>query len=186
MLPEDGRFTAADFVAFAAENRDLQLEMTKEGVMIIMMPAGPVSSNRNGKLTARLVIWAETDNSGLAFDSSAGFTLPNGAQRSPDASWIRLDRWEALTGDEKETFSPICPDFVVELRSKSDRLKTARKKMEEYIENGAQLGWLIDPKKKKVHIYRPGAPVEILDNPAEISGEPLLKGFTLKLQGIID
>lgn len=186
MLPEGGRFTAAHFAALAAENRDLQLEMTKEGEMIIMTPAGPVSSNRNGKLTARLVTWGGSDNSGLVFDSSAGFTLPNGAQRSPDASWIRLDRWEALTQDEKETFSPICPDFVVELRSKTDRLKTARKKMEEYIENGAQLGWLIDPKKKKVHVYRPGAPVEILDNPVEVSGEPLLKGFKLKLTGIID
>lgn len=186
LLPEEGKFTAADFELFAAENPDLRLEMTKEGEMIIMMAAGPVSSNRNLKLTARLFIWTESNNSGIAFDSSAGFTLPNGAERSPDASWIRLDRWESLTTEEKETFSPICPDFVAELRSKTDRLKTLQAKMEEYIECGAQLGWLIDPKEKKVHVYRPGVPVEVLDDPKEISGEPVLKGFTLKLEGIID
>jgi Uma2 family endonuclease len=183
---EEGRFTAADFAAFAAENSYLQLEMTKEGVMIVMMPVGPIGSKRNAKLTARLVNWAETDGTGEAFEATAGFKLPNGAERSPDACWIRLDRWEALTQEEKETFSPICPDFVVELRSRTDRLKPLQAKMREYIENGAQLGWLIDPVKKKVHIYRPGAPVEILANPSEISGEPLLKGFTLKLAGILD
>ncbi len=186
VLPEEGRFTAADFEAFAAENPDLRLEMTKEGEMIIMMAAGAVSSNRNGKLTARLVNWAEADGTGEAFESSACFTLPNGAERSPDASWIRADRWQTLTEEEQDSFSPICPDFVAELRSKTDRLKTLQAKMEEYIECGAQLGWLIDPKKKKVHVYRPGVPVEVLDDPKEISGEPLLKGFILKLEGIID
>ncbi|MBI1763099.1 MAG: Uma2 family endonuclease [Acidobacteria bacterium] len=182
----EGRFTPADFAAFAAENPDLRLEMNKEGEMIVMMPVGPVGSNRNGRLTARLFNWADLDATGIAFDATAGFKLPNGAERSPDASWIRLERWEALTLEEQETFSPICPDFVVELRSRSDRLKTLRAKMEEYLENGAQLGWLLDPLKKKVHVYRPGAPVEILDNPSEVSGEPLLPGFMLKLAGIID
>jgi Uma2 family endonuclease len=186
VLPEEGRFTAADFAAFCAENPDLRLEMTSEGEMIIMLPVGPMGSHRNFKLTTRFGVWAETDTTGIAFDSSAGFTLPNGAERSPDVSWIRLDRWEALTQEEKETFSPICPDFVVELRSRTDRLKKLQNKMDEYIQNGAQLGWLIDPKKKKVHVYRPSAPVEILDNPQEISGEPLLNGFTLKLDGILD
>ena len=183
---EEGRFTAADFAVLAAENPDLRCEMNCEGEMIVMMPVGPVGSNRNAKLTARLVNWADENATGLAFDATAGFTLPNGAERSPDASWIRRERWEALTQEEKETFSPLCPDFVVELRSRSDRLKTVKKKMDEYLANGAQLGWLIDPIKKRVHIYRPDTPVEILDNPVELSGEPLLKGFTLKLAGILD
>ena len=182
----EGRFTAADFEIFAAANPDLRLEMNKAGEMIVMMAAGPVSSNRNGKLTARLFNWAEVDDTGLAFDSSAGFKLPNGAERSPAASWIRHERWQALTPEEQETFWPLCPDFVVELRSRTDSLKATQAKMEEYMENGAQLGWLIDPLKKKVHIYRPTAPIEILNNPSEISGEPLLKGFVLKLAGIID
>ncbi len=186
LRPNEERFTSADFAAFAAENPDLRLELNKEGEMIVMMPVGPVGSNRNAKLTARLVNWAETEASGIVFDATAGFKLPNGAERSPDASWIRLERWEGLTLEEQETFSPICPDFVVELRSRSDRLKTVQAKLEEYLENGAQLGWLIDPLKKKVHIYRPGAPVEILDNPSEVSGDPLLQGFVLRLAGIFD
>ncbi len=186
VLPEEGRFTAADFAAFCGENPDLRIEMTSEGEMIIMLPVGPTGSNRNFVLNGRFFAWAEKDPTGIAFDATAGFTLPNGAERSPDASWIRLDRWEALTKDEQEAFSPICPDFVVELRSRTDRLKKLQNKMEEYIENGAQLGWLIDPIKKKVHVYRPDALVEILDNPMEISGDPLLKEFILKLEGILN
>ncbi len=183
---EKGRFTSADFEFFAAENPDLRLEMNKEGEMIVMMPVGFSGSRRNGKLTARLVNWAEEDGSGIAVDATAGFTLPNGAERSPDAAWVRRELLAALTEAEQEKFLPLCPDFVVELRSSSDRLKTVKAKMEEYIENGAQLGWLIDPRKKKVHIYRPGVPIVILDNPAEVSGDPLLPGFVLKLTGIID
>lgn len=118
--------------------------------------------------------------------SSTGFILLNGAKRSPDVSWMRRERWESLPAKQKSKFARICPDFVVELRSKFDRLKTLRNKMEEYMANGAQLGWLIDPMEKKVHIYRPEPPVEILDNPAQISGDPLLKGFVLKLEGILD
>jgi Uma2 family endonuclease len=113
---------------------------------------------------------------------SAGFTLPNGAVRSPDVSWIRKERWEALTEREQKSFAPICPDFVVELRSKTDSLKTLQGKLEEYIENGAQLGWLIDPLKKKVYVYRPSVAVEVLDNPQNVSGEPLLRGFVLDVQ----
>ncbi|MBI1765553.1 MAG: Uma2 family endonuclease [Acidobacteria bacterium] len=183
---EEGRFNAADFEFFAAENPDLRLEMNKEGEMIVMMPVGFAGSRRNANLTARLVNWANEDGSGIAVEATAGFTLPNGAERSPDAAWVRRDRLAALTEAEQEKFLHLCPDFVVELRSASDRLKTVKAKLEEYIENGAQLGWLIDPRKKKVHIYRPGAPVEILDNPTEVSGEPLLKGFVLKLAGILD
>jgi len=186
VLPEEGRFTKEDFAAFCAENSDLRIEMTREGEMIIMLPVGSEGSRRNFKLTGRFAAWAENDRSGIGFESSAGFTLPNGAERSPDVSWIRRERWEALTKEEQQDFAPICPDFVVESRSKSDRLKTLERKMEEYISNGAQLGWLIDPKEKKVHIYRPDTPVDVLDNPTEVSGEPLLNGFALKLEGIID
>jgi len=175
-----------EFWEFCMRNRELRIEMTKEGQMIIMLPVGGEGSSRNFLLTGRFSVWVETDGTGVGFDSSGGFKLPNKAKRSPDASWVRRERWEALTDKERKRFVPLCPDFVVELRSASDRLKKLQQKMEEYIENGAQLGWLIDPIEKKVHIYRPGAPVEILDQPKEISGEPLLKGFMLKLEGITD
>ena len=180
------RFTREDFEQFCRENPDLRVELTKEGTMIIMMPVTPIGSSRNQLLGLRLGIWAEADASGIVFESSVGFTLPNGAIRSPDASWMRRTRWEALTAEEKDEFTAICPDFVIELRSKTDTLKATQAKMEEYLDNGALLGWLIDPLKKKVHIYRPDTPVELLDHPTEVSGEPLLKGFTLKLAGIID
>jgi Uma2 family endonuclease len=180
------RLTSAEFEVFCAQNPDLRLEMTAEGEIIVMDLVGAMDSHRNFLLTGSFGVWSKADGSGVGFSSSAGFTLPNGAVRSPDLSWVRKERWEALTREEKDSFSPFCPDFVVELRPRDDRLALLQEKMEEYVENGAQLGWLIDPKEKKVHVYRPDAPVEILDNPPEISGEPLLKGFTLKLEGIID
>lgn len=175
-----------EFWEFCVRNPDLRLEMTSEGQMIIMMPVGGEGSSRNFLLTGRFYAWTEADGTGIGFDSSGGFRLPNKAKRSPDAAWVKRERWEALTDKQRKKFAPLCPDFVVELRSESDRLNKLQVKMEEYITNGAQLGWLIDPIEKKVHIYRPDAPVEILDHPQEISGEPLLKGFTLKLAGIID
>lgn len=184
--PERPRLTDEEFEQFCAQYRDLRIEMTSEGEMIIMLPVVTQGGNRNFVLSGRFFVWAESDNTGLGFDSSTGFTLPNGAKRSPDVSWMRRERWDALTDQQKNSFAQICPDFVVELRSGSDRLKTLQEKMEEYIANGAALGWLIDPKKKKVHIYQPNASVQILDNPSEISGEPLLKGFVLKLSGILD
>jgi Uma2 family endonuclease len=180
------RLTDAEFEQFCAQNPELRIEMTSEGELIVMSPVTGKGGNRNFFLTGRFAAWAETDATGVGFDSSTCFTLPNGAKRSPDVSWIRRDRWEALTEEEQDEFSPICPDFVVELRSKSDRLKTLQEKMEEYLLNGAQLGWLIDPLEKKVYLHRPGVPVEILDRPQELSGEPLLKGFVLKLGGILD
>lgn len=175
-----------EFWEFCVRNRELRIEMTREGQMIIMMPVGGEESSRNFLLTGRFAAWVEKDGAGVGFDSSGGFRLPNRAKRSPDASWVLRERWDALTEKQRKKFVPLCPDFVIELRSDTDRLKKLQQKMEEYIENGALLGWLIDPIEKKVHIYRPGAPVEILDNPKEISGEPLLKGFTLKLEGIIE
>lgn len=181
-----GRFSDQEFAQFCTENPELRIEMTKEGEMIIMLPVVTKGGQRNFFLTGRFFAWTERDKTGVGFDSSTGFTLPNGAKRSPDASWLRRERWAALTEAEQNEFARICPDFVIELRSKSDRLRLLQDKMEEYIANGAQLGWLIDPSEKKVHIYRPDTPAEVLDHPQEISGEPLLKGFTLKLAGIID
>lgn len=179
-------FSDKEFAEFCARYPELRIEMSREGEMMIMLPVVSRGGKRNFILTARLGEWVERDGSSVGFDSSTGFTLPNGAKRSPDVSWIRRERWDALTDEEKDDFAPICPDFVVGLRSKWDRLRPLQEKMEEYIENGAKLGWLLDPIEKKIHVYRPGASVRILDAPTEVSGEPLLKGFVLELKDILD
>lgn len=184
--PLKSHFSDDEFFEFCILNGDLRIEMTKEGEMIIMMPVGSEGGHRNFTLTGRFAAWAEGDATGVGFDSSTGFTLPNGAKRAPDLSWIRLERWDAIPKKQRKKFAPICPDFVVELRSETDRLSAVQEKMEEYIENGAQLGWLIDPIEKKVHIYRPNVEVEILFHPETVSGEPLLKGLALDLRGILD
>jgi Uma2 family endonuclease len=167
------------------QNRKLRIERTSEGEILIMSPTGGEGGRRNSKITAQLENWNESTQLGIVFDSSAEFILPNGAAFSPDASWVKRARWDALTAKERKQFPPLCPDFVIELRSESDRLKPLQKKMDEYIANGAQLGWLIDPLKKTLHIYRPGRDVEVLDNPATVSGEPELPGFELKLASIM-
>ena len=184
--PFSHKFTDQDFEKACQQNPDLRIEMSKEGQLIIMMPAVYDGSNRNFKLTGRFAAWVESNDLGEGFDSSNCFTLPNGAKRGPDAAWIRKERADALTPEQRNTFANICPDFVIELRSKTDRLKPLQNKMSEYIENGAQLGWLIDPSQGKVHIYRPDRPIEILEQPAEISGEDVLPGFVLQLAGILD
>ena len=180
------RMTAHDFFEFCRINRDLNLELTSEGDLIVRPSAGGIKGIRNATLNMRIGIWAEMNGTGCVFDSSTGFNLPNGAMRSPDSAWVRNERWDALTEDERERFPPLCPDFVVELRSRTDTLKNLRQKMEEYIANGAQLGWLIDPLERKVYVYRPSATVEEFDNPRTISGEPLLGGLELDLQEIWD
>jgi Uma2 family endonuclease len=184
--PPRDRFSDEEFGEFCAQHRDLRIEMNSEGEMIIMLPVVSDGGRRNFLLAARFGAWVEADGTGVGFDSSTGFTLPNRAKRAPDVSWIRRERWEALSKKQRNDYAPICPDFVVELRSKTDQLKTLQAKMEEYVANGAQLGWLLDPLQHKVHIYCPGSPVEVHDNPSDISGEPLLKGFVLKLEGILD
>jgi Uma2 family endonuclease len=184
--PLRSRLTDEEFEKFCAQNPELRIEMTSEGVMIIMLPVTPEGSSRNFKLIARFGAWAEADGTGVGFESSAGFTLPNGAKRSPDVSWMRKERWDALTPEQRNEFTHVCPDFVVELRSKTDRLRTLQNKMKEYMANGAQLGWLIDPTRHQVHVYHADSSVEILDHPQVISGEPLLPGFVLRLDGIID
>jgi Uma2 family endonuclease len=175
------RLTAEQFEQLCSDNRDLRLELTFEGELIVMPPAGSKTGLRNARLIQRLANWTDADGTGLCFDSSTGFTLPNGAKYSPDSAWIRRDRWDALTNQEQDSFAPLCPDFVIELKSSSDTLSRLRNKMQEYIENGAHLGWLIDPVKRQVHIYRPDHDVEVLDNPETVSGEPLLNGFVLNL-----
>jgi Uma2 family endonuclease len=173
-----------DFFEFCQANRNLRIERTKEGEVIIMPPTGGETGRHNFELTGAFRSWVRVDGTGIGFDSSTGFTLPNGAKRSPDLSWVRLDRWNALTDDERKKFPPLCPDFVVELRSRTDSIDVLKEKMEEYIESGAQLGWLIDPVAKKVYRYQPQSQVEVLDDPAQISGEPLLKGFALVMKEI--
>lgn len=182
--PVLGRMTDHDFYEFCQLNRDLRLELTGEGDLIVMSPTGGRTGRRNVRLTVKLGAWAEEDGTGQPFDSSTGFTLPNGAKRSPDFAWVANERWNALAEEEQEEFPPLCPDFVVELRSRTDSLALLQKKMKEYVENGAQLGWLIDPSKKKVYVYRPQTAVEVLDDPRTISGEPLLRGLTLDVRAL--
>ncbi len=165
-------------------NDDLRLELTAEGELIVMTPAGGESSRRNLELTVQLGIWTRRDGTGVACDSSGGFILPNGAIRSPDASWVERSRYEALTPEQREKYLPLCPEFVIELRSPSDRLVTLQEKMVEYVENGARLGWLLDPESKRVHVYKPGEPVRALENPGRLSGDPVLPGFVLDLRPI--
>ena len=176
--------TDDQFFELCQKNKELTFERTPQGDLIIMTPTGGETSNSNAGLTAQLWVWNSQSNLGIAFDSSGGFKLPNGANRSPDASWVKRERWEALTPEERQKFPPLCPDFVVELLSPSDSLKTTQEKMQEYIENGARLGWLINRKTWQVEIYRPGRDVEVLDSPDRLSGEDVLPGFLLKLESI--
>lgn len=176
------RFTKEQFVLLCQENPELRLELTAQGELIIMPPVGSEGGWRSGETFLALGNWAKKDGTGISFDSSTGFTLPNGAVRSPDASWIRRERWDALTKAQRVKFAPICPDFVVEVRSQTDKLPDLLAKMQEYIDNSARLGWLIDPFDKRVYVYRPDQPVEALDNPSSLSGDPVLPGFVLRVQ----
>jgi len=178
--------TQEQFTALAIANPDLRLEKTAQGELIVNPPTGWETGERNRSITGQLDRWYEANEGlGKAFDSSTGFILLNGAIRSPDASWVSRERWERLTPEQKETFAQVCPDFVVELRSSSDSLQDLQGKMREYLENGARLGWLIDPQNRTVEIYRPGATVEVLDNPSQLSGEQVLPGFQLNLRRIL-
>ena len=176
--------TEEQFLAFCALNGDIRIERTAGGELEIMPPAGMYTGNRNIKISSGLYVWAKRDGTGEAFDSSAGFTLPNGAVRSPDASWIPKSRLAELTTEDKSGFGHICPDFVIELRSRGNRLSVLSAKMEEYIENGGRLGWLIDPLEKRVYVYRPNSEVAILENPDTVSADPELAGFTLELEEV--
>ena len=179
------KLTDEQFFQLCQDNRDYRFERTANGDLIVMPPTGSETGRRNAKITAQLELWSSQNNLGVVFDSSSGFKLPNGAERSPDASWVTRQRWEALTSEQRERFAPLCPDFVVELRSKSDALKTLQEKMQEYLDNGARLCWLIDRQNQQVEIYRPGESVEIVQSPKTLSGEDILPGFVMNLKEIL-
>ncbi|NEP41969.1 MAG: Uma2 family endonuclease [Okeania sp. SIO2H7] len=172
------------FWQLCRDNDDLRFEKTATGELIIMPPTGSNTGKRNADLTYQLQSWNRRQKLGEVFDSNSGFRLPNGADRAPDASWVSRQRWDALTPEEQDKFAPLSPDFVVELMSPSDSLQKTREKLAEYIENGTQLGWLINRKKRQVEIYRPDREVEILENPQTVSGENILPEFVLDLTTI--
>ncbi|WP_458789391.1 Uma2 family endonuclease [Adonisia turfae] len=176
--------THQGFIEFCLANRELRIERTATGDIIVTPPAFSDTSHSNGRLIQQLFNWADQDGTGIVFESSGGFTLPNGATRSPDAAWILLQRWHALTPEQQASFAPICPDFVIELRSASDTLKSLQTKMQEYLDNGLRLGFLIDRKTKTVYIYRPDQAVVTMENPAIVSGAPELPGLALTMKQI--
>ena len=183
-LPWIVPMTEEQFYQFCLANRDLRIERNSSGEVIVMPPAFSDTGNRNFNIAAQLWNWTEREGTGLGFDSSTGFTLPNGATRSPDAAWIKLARWNQLTEKQKASFAPICPDFVIELRSKSDTVASLQKKMAEYLANGTILGWLIDRQNRQVHIYRPDQEPVILNDPQRVNGKPELPGFELVMAKI--
>jgi len=176
------QLTEDQFYQLCRANPDIKFERNAKGEIIIMSPTGGETGNRNAEIIIEFGIWNRQSKLGKLFDSSTAFKLPNGADRSPDVAWIKQERWDALTPEQKETFPPIAPDFVLELMSPSDSQRDTQAKMQEYIENGVKLGWLINRKTRQVEIYRQGQEVEILDNPTTLSGEDILPGFVLDLQ----
>ena len=189
-IPPAVNLTDEQFYQLCIANEPWQLELTQTGELIIMPPTGGESGIRNSDINIELGVWNRQTKLGKVFDSSTEFKLPSGAYRCPDAAWVKLARWEALSKEEKKRFPPLCPDFVVELRSETDSLEKLRTKMREYQNNGALLGWLIDPQTPLVEIYRYGKDVEVLnfdvDNPPRLSGEDILPGFILNLQIILN
>jgi len=183
-IPPKLQMTDDEFFDFCQINSELRIERNKSGELLIMSPTGGTTGNRSGSVFGELYIWSRQDGTGLCFDSSTGFKLSMG-DKSPDASWIKLERWNTLSQEQQDKFAPICPDFVVELRSASGNLKPLQEKMQEYMrEPGVQLGWLIDRKNRRVYIYRPGLSEECLENPATVSGDPVLPGFVLNMSKI--
>jgi len=181
-FPSSMQMTDEKFFDFCQENRDLRIERNRFGDISIMSPAGSETGNREGNIFGQLWVWSEKDGTGITFSPSTGFTLSTGAERSPDASWIKLERWNQLTPKQQKKFAPICPDFVIELRSASDNLQPLKEKMQEYMqEPGIQLGLLIDRKNRRVYIYRPGQIEECLENPDTVSFESVLPGFVLDM-----
>jgi len=172
------------FFGFCQDNRDVRIEQNAKGEIIIMPPTGSETGDRNAEITTQLRNWAKKDKKGKTYDSSTGFKLPNGAKRSPDASWILKERLENFSAKQLQRFLPLCPDFVLELSSPTDSLKDLQEKMDEYIENGARLGWLLNSKNKRILIYRPNEEIEVLKHPETISGAPVLEGFELDLREI--
>ncbi|MCC7261497.1 MAG: Uma2 family endonuclease [Candidatus Latescibacteria bacterium] len=176
--------TDEQLYGFSQLNRDLRIERNAEGELVIMPPTGGETGRRNAEITVQLGVWARSDGTGVIFDSSTGFHLPNGAVRSPDVAWVRRTQLASLSVEQRQQFTPLCPDFVIELRSNTDSLSLLQGKMQEYLDNGAQLCWLIDPEQRRVHVYRPGVSVEVMENPEAISGAPMLAGFSLDLRQV--
>ena len=174
------------FFEFCQANRDVRIERNARGEIIIMPPTGWETGSKNAEIIIQLGVWAKKDGRGKSADSSTGYKMPNGAVMSPDASWILKERLEKVAPSKRRKFLPVAPDFVIELRSASDSLSKLKAKVEEYIENGVPLGWLINPIERKIYVYRPNEKIEVLENPARVSGEPLLQGFTLDLKEIWD
>lgn len=183
-IPKSLKFTDDEFVEIVAANKDLRLELSAKGELSIMSPTGGETGDRNQELGGQVWFWNRQNGLGKAFDSSTGFKLPNGATRSPDVSWIKIERWNTLTPEQRKRFLPLCPDFVIELVSESDDLADTQAKMREYIANGLRLGWLINPKSQQVEIYRQNQEIEVLESPTSLSGEDVLLGFILDLQPI--
>lgn len=175
--------TDEQFFELCQINREYRIERNAQGDLVIMPPTGSETDQRNFNLIGQLWAWVQQDGTGVGFGSSGGFTLPNGAVKSPDAAWISRSRWEAIAPEQRKKFAPICPDFVIELRSETDGLQVLQNKMQEYIDNGAILCWLIDRLQQKVYIYRPNQ-VEELDHPTTLSGDPVLPGFVLDLSQV--
>jgi Uma2 family endonuclease len=183
-VPSVMQLSDEQFFQLCLANRDLKFERTATGDLVIMSPTGGSTSRRNADINLELALWNRQTQLGVVFDSSGGFKLPNGADRSPDAAWIPLEKWNALTPEQQEKFLPVAPDFVIELRSPTDSLKLLQAKMLEYINAGTRLGWLINRQDCQVEIYRPNQEVEILDNPITLSGENILPEFVLNLERI--
>ena len=179
------KLTQEQFYKLCETNPELKLERNAQGELIVMPPTGGETGRSNSSINAQIYFWNEEKQLGEVFDSSTEFTLPSGADRSPDVSWVEKYRWDSLTKEQKEKFIPLCPDFIIEIMSPSDNLKKLQNKIEEYIENGCRLGWLIKRKKQEVEIYRPGRDVEILENPKTLSGEDVLPEFIFDLTTIM-
>jgi Uma2 family endonuclease len=176
------KLTEDQFYQLCQENPDMKLERNAIGELVIMPPTGGGTGKRNFEIATDFGIWNRQSKSGICFDSSTCFKLPNGGDRSPDVAWVKKERWDALTPEQQEKFPPIAPDFVLELMSPSDVLKDVQNKMKEYMDAGVKLGWLLDRKTHRVEIYRQGQDVEVLDNPSQLSGEDVLPGFVVNLQ----
>ncbi len=182
-MPATASFTSDQFYDLCRANPDWKLERTAQGDLIVMPPTGGETGARNANLLIRLGVWNEQCKLGVVFDSSTGFHLPNGADRSPDVAWVKQERWDSLTPQQREKFPPLAPDFVLELMSLTDSLTEAQAKMQEYMENGVRLGWLLNRKAKQVEIYRSNSPKEVLEQPNQLSGDPILPEFVLSLNG---
>ena len=172
------------FLQLCAQNPEQPLEQNAQGEVIVVAPTGMFTGWHNSRIAFQLMSWNERHQLGLVFDSSTLIRLPKGSIRSPDATWVEMSRWDRLTAEQQKKLGPLCPNFVIELRSETDRLKTLQEKLEEYIDNGVELGWLIDPLQAQVHVYEQGKPVQILDRPDSVAGTGCMAGFVLDLKGI--